>query len=413
MSAMNISFESENNQLFPIINGCSHENFFSLEKESSFHPNQSDDNLSGRFIENETSHNILFSSENENSVESNQRRGIFNKGEISNLNDNSLFPLFENKNNSITFKETKSTDLHTQKTMPKFQTKIEISKKPEDTKDIKDETPEYFPENSINVIIKQFNISKELKSNFLFDNKMKNSELEKIKEVLKSNTIRRRKQSKDNGYRTDNILSQLINIFNLFLLQFINNLINVLYSKEEINQILSGLNLLYKISAHDLKQVIKKNDYKYRYNLKKVDDIKKLLKLSLEDYFSSEISRKYDKSKYPNNYNQLIIKKLLEDETNKDIFQFILKDLTVMEWLDIFLYKINLCDIDKFNSFHQKNKIIKSLKGIDHYIDKIMNKKDKIYFQKFALVSYNLKRFLHLKEKRKTYKKEKKKKIKK
>ena len=137
---------------------------------------------------------------------------------------------------------------------------------------------------------------------------MKNSELEKIKEVLKSNTIRRRKQSKDNRYRTDNILSQLINKFNLFLLQFINNLINILYSKEEINQILSGLNLLYKISAHDLKQVIKKNDYKYRYNFKKVDDIKKLLKLSLEDYFSSEISRKYDKSKYPNMIYQNILK---------------------------------------------------------------------------------------------------------
>ena len=415
MNAMNISFESENNQLFPIINGWSHENFFSLEKESSFHPNQWDDNLSGRFIENETSHNIHFPSEKENSVESNQRRGIFNKGEISNLNDIVLIPLFTNKNTSITFKETKSTDLVSQKTKtkPLFHTNIEISKKPEVIEDIKDETPKYFPENSINVIIKQFNISKELKSNFLFDNKMKNSELEKTKEVLKSNTIRRRKQSKDNGYITDNILSQLINKFNLFLLQFINNLINILYSKEEINQILSGLNLLYKISAHDLKQVIKKNDYKYRYNLKKVDDIKKLLKLSLEDYFSSEISRKYDKSKYPNNYNQLIIKKLLEDETNKDIFQFILKDLTVMDWLDIFLYKKDLQDIDKFNSFHQKNKIIESLKGIDHYIDKIMKKKDKNYFQRFALISYNLKRFLHLKEKRKTYKKEKKKKIKK
>jgi len=297
MNAMNISFESENNQLFPIINGWSHENFFSLEKESSFHPNQWDDNLSGRFIENETSHNIHFPSEKENSVESNQRRGIFNKGEISNLNDNSLFPFFENKNNSITFKETKSTDLDTQKTIPKFQTKIEISKKPEDAKDMKDETTEYFPENSINVIIKQFNISKELKSNFLFDNKMKYSELEKIKEVVESNTIRKRKKSNDNSSRTDNILSQLINIFYLFLLQFINNLINVLYSKEEINQILSGLNLPFKISVDDLKQVIKKIDYKYRYNLKKVDDILKLLKQSLEDYFSSEISRKYDRFK--------------------------------------------------------------------------------------------------------------------
>ena len=83
-----------------------------------------------------------------------------------------------------------------------------------------------------------------------------------------------------------------------------------------------------------------------------------------------------------------------------------------MDWLDVFLYKIDLSDIDKFNSFHQKNKIIESLKGIDHYIDKIMKKKDKNYFQRFALISYNLKRFLHLKEKRKTYKKEKMKKIK-
>ena len=41
-----------------------------------------------------------------------------------------------------------------------------------------------------------------------------------------------------------------------------------------------------------------------------------------------------------------------------------------------------------------------------------MKKKDKNYFQRFALISYNLKRFLHLKEKRKTYKKEKMKKIK-
>ncbi len=269
MNEMNMSFDADKDKLVPGVGGYSHDNFFSLENESSFPHNQSDDNLSDRLNENETGHNILYSSENGNSVESNQRKGNFNKGEISNLNDIVLIPLFTNKNTSITFKETKSTDIVSQKTKtkPLFHTNIEISKKPEVIEDIKDETPKYFPENSINVIIRQFNISKELKSNFLFDNKMKNSELEKIKEVLKSNTIRRRKQSKDNDYRTDNILSQLINIFNLFLLQFINNLINVLYSKEEINQILSGLNLLYKISTHDLNQSIKKKNNKYKNNL--------------------------------------------------------------------------------------------------------------------------------------------------
>ena len=95
--------------------------------------------------------------------------------EISNLNDIVLIPLFTNKNTSITFEETKSTDIVSQKTKtkPLFHTNIEISKKPEVIEDIKDETPKYFPENSINVIFRQFNISKELKSNFLFDNKMK------------------------------------------------------------------------------------------------------------------------------------------------------------------------------------------------------------------------------------------------
>ena len=58
-----------------------------------------------------------------------------------------------------------------------------------------------------------------------------------------------------------------------------------------------------------------------------------------------------------------------------------------MDWLDVFLYKIDLSDIDKFNSFHQKNKIIESLKGIDHYIDKIMKKKIKIIFSVLLLLA--------------------------
>jgi hypothetical protein len=78
-----------------------------------------------------------------------------------------------------------------------------------------------------------------------------------------------------------------------------------------------------------------------------------------------------------------------------------------MDWLDIFLYKKDLEDIEKFNSFYQKEKIKESFEGIDLYIDKILYKKDNIYFQCFALISYNLERFLILKEKRKTTKKKK------
>ena len=111
MNEMNISFDAEKDKLVPVVGGYSHDNFFSLENGSLFPPNQSDDNLSDRFNVNETGHNIIYSSENGNSVESNQRRGNFNQGEISNLNDIVLIPLFTNKNTSISFKETKSTDL--------------------------------------------------------------------------------------------------------------------------------------------------------------------------------------------------------------------------------------------------------------------------------------------------------------
>ena len=134
MNEMNMSFDADKDKLVPGVGGYSHDNFFSLENESSFPHNQSDDNLSDRLNENETGHNILYSSENGNSVESNQRKGNFNKGEISNLNDIVLIPLFTNKNTSITFKETKSTE----KTKPLFHTNIEISKKPEVIEDIKD-----------------------------------------------------------------------------------------------------------------------------------------------------------------------------------------------------------------------------------------------------------------------------------
>jgi hypothetical protein len=87
---------------------------------------------------------------------------------------------------------------------------------------------------------------------------------------------------------------------------------------------------------------------------------------------------------------------------NKDIFDFILNDLLIKDWLDLLLYKSDLKYFHKYNSFDktQKNKIKVNLERIDKYINKIC-KKDKIYFHCFILIAYNLSRFLILKEKRK------------
>ena len=94
-------------------------------------------------------------------------------------------------------------------------------------------------------------------------------------------------------------------------------------------------------------------------------------------FLDIKISSKYNKLKYPSNYNQLILEKLLKDETNKDIFDFILNDLLIKDWLEIFLYKKDLKDFDKYNSFdkEKRNKIKENLGRIDKYIYKIYNKK--------------------------------------
>ena len=272
--------------------------------------------------------------------------------------------------------------------------------------EIKKETiPKYFTENSINNIIKRFNISKELKLKLLLDININNNEIEQIKRVLESDTKKRRKRFDKDLYRTDHILKKLINIINSSLLNFINNLIGSLYSKERIYMILEGIIPSNEIIDSDVKNVIKKNDFIIRDKLETKEEKLNLLNLTIKRYLSGKISPKYTKSNYPSNFNELIINKILNNEDNKDILNFILNDLIIKDWLEIFLYKKSFEDFDKYNSFdkEKRNKIKENLGRIDKYINKIYNKKknkNKIYFHCFFLIAFNLYRFLIMKEKR-------------
>ena len=241
-----------------------------------------------------------------------------------------------------------------------------------------------------------------MKINLSLDTNIKNHEIEQIKIVLESNTKKRRKARNKSLDRTDHILRELINIINSSLLNFINNLIAALYPKEKIYQILDGIILLNEIKDKDLKEVIKKIDYKIIGRLYSKEKKLNLLNSTLKNYFSIKISRKY--KKYPSNYNKLIIDKILNDENNKNIFDFIFNDLLIKDWLEIFLYKKDFKDFDKYDLIDKskKNKIKENLERIDKYITKIYknDKKDKISFHCFFLIAYNLYRFLLLKEKR-------------
>ena len=132
-----------------------------------------------------------------------------------------------------------------------------------------------------------------------------------------------------------------------------------------------------------------------------------MLTYTLKKYLSIDISSKYDLNKYPANYNKIVIEKLIIEENNKDIFDFIFNYLTIEDWLDIFIYKKELKDFKKYNLLDnsQKNKIKNNLVRIDSFLNEIYQE-DKIYFHIFCLLIYNLKRYLSIKEKRNRKKKD-------
>ena len=222
--------------------------------------------------------------------DNNQKKGILSNDDTSNLEKKEYFSLVLNKNETKTNRETNLTELISNK--PKirniFVVKKEISTTPKDIKSINEIPPEFFDEKSINDIIELF-FTIEDKSNVLLDMVIKNNEINKLRQILESNFIKRREKINNISFRQDHILRKLINIINLLLLDFINNLINAIYSKEELNQIIEGLNLSNKISGKDLDQIIKKTDYKNRKNLIGIDSILGFLKLTMKNYLSDNI----------------------------------------------------------------------------------------------------------------------------
>ena len=283
----------------------------------------------------------------------------------------------------------------------------------------------YF-EKEINQIIKQMDLNKENKK-FLLDPNYNNIYIQNIKEILtKNNNIRRINKNQDNiikkeekknnigrkkkndksknnhnKYIPDNIVKKIKNRISDFLIEFTNNLINSIYNINEINKILLNLNL-HKFKLKNQKKIIKKIEHKFSANLTKKEDNLKLLNSTLKEYLSNKISTKY--VNYKENQNELIISKLLEDDKNKDIFEFVFQELKIEDWLQIYTHQKNIDDyIYRYDLDEEKEcKIKKSIVGIDEYLKKLItleNENDnKLYYHCFLLLIYNFRLYLDLKE---------------
>ena len=278
------------------------------------------------------------------------------------------------------------------------------------------------------IIINKMNINQEDKLKFLLDINPKDIRILKIKEELINDESKRKYLEEkiafkvENGQilgikrnddsiesnrrksKSDNIIKKIKNRIIDFLLSFVNKLINSLYSKDKINQILSKLNLpLIKSQNED---VLKKIDHKIVANHTNKSYNLKFLSFKLKDLLSKMNSERYS---IPDNYNELIISELLKDDENKDIFNFVFNEIDIEAWLQIFTYQKELECYTKNSLANEEHeiKLKENMIRIDGYLMKYLNseKDDKIYYHCFLLLLYNFRIYLSNKKGRNCFNK--------
>jgi len=337
--------------------------------------------------------------------------------------------------------EVFSSSLPTGDNIMKIDSSIDTDNKTKILFEVNTLIPDPFLEYQINVIIRLMDINKEQKEKYYLETKEICDKIYLVRDkiMLKKNERRRhlkrkngvfenknkdesnetiktgRKKKSDgtnrfhNKYSLDNLFNKAKNMINKSLIEFINILINKIYTKEKIKRMFLELNIEKKKSNSKLIKVIKDNQYNFIKDKKKSSDILKLFSLTIKEYLCNEISTKY--TNLPSDYNEKVIKWILKDDKNKEISDFIFNKLKIEDWVDIFLYRKKLKDYFAFNSINQNSqKIIKeNIIGIDYYFQEIYldNKgnAEKEYFHCFLLLIYNLRRYIMIKEKRNCQKK--------
>jgi len=289
----------------------------------------------------------------------------------------------------------------------------------------------------INKTIKQMNLKEETENKLILDKDKKTKEIEEIftelykekkrvrgKKNKKINKIeepkdiecikkilgRKRKDDTTVGERTKyssyNIIKKIKNKIIHNILMLVNRVIKSLYTKEQINQILNELHLPEIKSYLKPIEVIKKIEHKKFANETKRDENIKFLNKNIKDLFSNNVSGKF--KALPSNSNELIISRLLQDEDNKDIFDFIFNELTVWDFLDIFTKKTELKSLPKISLNNKEIEIIEeSLEKIDSLLLKVLEEydNDRNYYHCFTILIYNFKEYLDNKESRNKKKK--------
>lgn len=329
-------------------------------------------------------------------------------------NENTFLKLFNKENLNLSYKNMEKSEFQT-KSRSNLQIPLE-----------KSVSGILYEDDIIRIIQNKTNINEKIKKIFdSYSNIQNNDCLQNVKKVITERIDKRKKRinkeikneeiqfgrkKKDdlsirnhNKYAPDNIINKIKNTIKKYLILFVNNIISSIYGVSKINEILTRLNLP-KHASHAL---IKDIDYKsLAHKIRKKDNLD-LLNFSIEKFLSHNVSTRYGKINKTKNgdlnkYNKIIIDYLLKDEKNKNIFNFLFKELNLEDWMDIFIHKKELNDLLSFYLLDSKQREIveESFVRIDDFFQELSDEGD-VYFFCFILLIFNYKRYYLVKQERK------------
>ena len=141
--------------------------------------------------------------------------------------------------------------------------------------------------------------------------------------------------------------------------------------------------------------LLKDLDYNKTVNQTKKEINLEFLKMALKDYLSIDISDKF--KTYSKDSNKKVINEIIKNEKNNEIIMFLLNNMTLGDFMDIFLYKKELRDFGKISE-EKIDLIMKRFKRVDALLEEINKKEEKNnYYSKYFYIFYNYERYFFIK----------------
>ena len=238
-------------------------------------------------------------------------------------------------------------------------------------------------------------VESDIDDQVLLGKKRKKKNKEEFKDNGKKEIGRKRKEDnsnrKHNKYCGDNIIKKIKFKLLEFFLKFVNKVINKTLDQDKLFKYLKLIRPKRK-SIKNFENILKMIHYQdYIESLNKNKDLS-ILHMPFKEIFSQKITGRF--LMINPNSNEIIIKKLLEEEKDENI-QFVL-NMHFKDWIDVFTYK------KVFISKILSNEKVDNLAQYMEYADKLILKMYKLYpnddyLLYFMIYLYNYERWFSIK----------------